>query len=588
MLIKATRIRASAGAGALARHLTDADENEAVEIVQGAVADLTDAVADARRFSRTYALRHFIIAPQTDMNRGQFRHVVDMLGAEFGFDPATPLIVEHTKTRAVPGVAGRHWHVVVAETDPITGRVLSSRFDHARHEKIARQAEIQFGHPIIAGAHDLAVLAALRAEGNADLADQLATHLGQGKSPAAAFTSTQHQAAKRVGIDLALVRENIRAACADAPTGTRLRERLTAHGLALARGEKPGTWIVLGPDGQFLGAAHRLSGLRKGNFNKLMENDHDESRHHYVNERRPRDPEGYAGPAARHGDHSGTGPRHGIADAGRGNVGDRGDGRSIANDREANGAGRSEPRSASSETRSAGHRAGVEAHDRQRLRAAVIKTTSGIISLSKSATARSSAERTAQHLAALEMQARERIAAAEAKPEVAVSNRVHAARLYRDGTRAQHGKAVKDYRAAQERLAAHPSLNRSFADRLLRRKSAMPNIKVLERDVAAARAELIAAERAAANADAHLAKVEKAETAERAQRTGEMEKQRRIAMEMFAEVEMAQRMVRAFPGLAHSGPTFVAWSGSKIERKRKRELRNPWATNIWGIPLDFG
>ncbi|MBN9334510.1 hypothetical protein, partial [Devosia sp.] len=161
MLIKATRLRASAGAGALARHLSDADDNEAVEIVQGAIADLDDAVADARRFGRSYSLRHFIIAPQVEMDRRQFHDVVGMLGAEFGFDPATPLIVAHTKARAVADVAAQHWHVVVPETDPATGRVLSSRFDHARHEKVARQVEILFGHPIVAGAHDLAVLAAL-------------------------------------------------------------------------------------------------------------------------------------------------------------------------------------------------------------------------------------------------------------------------------------------------------------------------------------------------------------------------------------------------------------------------------------------
>lgn len=262
----------------MARHLTNADDNEAVEIVQGTLADLDDAVADARQFGRTYSVRHFIVAPQEDLDRRQFHEVVAMLGAEFGFDTALPLIVQHTKARAVRGVAGQHWHVVVPETDPTTGRVLSSRFDHARHEKVSRQAELLFGHPIVSGAHDLAVLVALRSEGKTDMADRLAAHLGHGDRPVAAFSVTQHQAAKRGGIDLAIIRDNIRAACADTPTGSELRQRLTAHGLVLAHGDKAGTWIVHGPDGQFLGAAHRLAGQRKADFNNLMENDYDPRR----------------------------------------------------------------------------------------------------------------------------------------------------------------------------------------------------------------------------------------------------------------------------------------------------------------------
>src|SRR5262245_53132102 len=122
MLIKATRVRTSAGAGPLARHLTCGDDNEEVQIVRGTVADLDDAVADAKRFSRLYALRHFIIAPQVPMDRAQFHHAAEALGREFGFEPDDTLIVEHKKARAVEGVADRHWHVVVPETDPSTGR----------------------------------------------------------------------------------------------------------------------------------------------------------------------------------------------------------------------------------------------------------------------------------------------------------------------------------------------------------------------------------------------------------------------------------------------------------------------------------
>src|SRR5690606_8817911 len=114
--------------------------------------------------------------------------------------------------RATEGVTDRHWHLVVAETNAATGRVLSSRFDHPRHEKIARLLELEFGHPVNAGAHDVAVLAALRDEGLGDLADRLAGELGHGPRPVAAYTTQAHQAAKRDGIDLAQARQHVRTA----------------------------------------------------------------------------------------------------------------------------------------------------------------------------------------------------------------------------------------------------------------------------------------------------------------------------------------------------------------------------------------
>ena len=55
-----------------------------------------------------------------------------------------------------------------------------------------------------------------------------------------------------------------------------------------------------------------------------------------------------------------------------------------------------------------------------------------------------------------------------------------------------------------------------------------------------------------------------------------------------ASSEAMQRIVKAFPAIAYSGPSFVMWAGRKVERRRREGLRNPWAKNIWGIPLDFG
>lgn len=210
------------------------------------------------------------------------------------------------------------------------------------------------------------------------------------------------------------------------------------------------------------------------------------------------------------------------------------------------------------------------------------------MALSKTGIGQSQPERTRQHLAAKEAQARAKIAATESGTKMAVSNKLHAARLWRDSTHARHEEMLKIYRAMQDRLAAHPEPRRTVIDHVMGRQLVDNGMAALEREVAVARADLIVAEQAASGADGHLAWVEKTEAAAHRQRLGEMETQRRVAMDMLAEVVMAQKMVRSFPALAYCGPAFTAWSAGKVERKRRRGLQNPWAVNLWGLPIDCG
>jgi len=591
MLIKATRIRASAGAGALARHLTRGDDNEEIVLVRGTVADLDDAVDDARRFNRIYALRHFVIAPEVAMTRQQFDQAAQALSDEFDFDPALAVVVEHRKARAVAGVADRHWHLVVAETNAATGRVLSSRFDHARHEKVSRLLEVLFGHPIVPGAHDVAVLAALRAEGQADIADRLSGRLAQSERPTAAYSSAQHQATKRHGIDLAQVRATVRLAWAGCADGDDLRERLAEHGLMLMPGDKPGVWTVRTASGAtFLAAAHRLAGVHKAEFSNFIERIRSDHSEHPAEpaERRTGDPSGHGGTASGHGNGSGAGPRHSPTYAGRGHVGDRRDPGPAPHHRQSDRAGGRELAGAAPEAGSAGYRQRVAPNDGRGLTDAFANTGRAIIALANGFNGQPPDERTLRHLAALETQIRARIAGAEVQPETATSSRLHAARLYKDAALARHSDVLKTYRAAQERAAAIPDPRRGVVDRLLRRPADNRATDTADREVAAARAALVVAERAATSAEANLARVEKAEAAERGQRLSQMETERRQGLEALAETVMAQRMVRAFPSIVYSGPGFVSWAGQKVERRRRDGLRNPWARDIWGVPLDFG
>jgi hypothetical protein len=107
-------------------------------LVSGVVADLEDARADALRLGREYAVRHWILSPSVEISDEQRAGAVARLAAEFGFNPERAVVWEHTKSRATPDGCNQHFHVMVPEVDPLSGGVMSSAFDFARHEKLAR------------------------------------------------------------------------------------------------------------------------------------------------------------------------------------------------------------------------------------------------------------------------------------------------------------------------------------------------------------------------------------------------------------------------------------------------------------------
>jgi hypothetical protein len=587
VLIKATRIRSSAGADALVRHLANADDNESIAVLQGLEADLHDAVADARRFGRAYALRHFIIAPELDIDREQLRTALEMLAEEFGFNPQRPLVVEHAKKRAVEGVSGRHWHIVVPEVDPASGRVLSSRYDHARHEKLSRLMELAFGHRIVPGAHDRAVMAALRQGGRSDLANRLSDHLGHTSRPVEDFSTKAHQAAKRSGTDLALVRANIREAWKASRTGPEFRQRLADHGLALATGEKDGVLIVRGvADDLFLGAAHRLAGVRRSDFTALIERTDHDPRTDSNNEPRAGDPDGHAGAPQRHGDDPVAGPGDRPATAGRGEVLPRNRNRAVADDRDRGGGKPAEPRSAPPASQRPGHPGYAAAHDGG-LTGAIRRAASALTVLTRSDIRQPYADRVRGHLGALEAQARARIAAATAKPGPEPSKRLAAARLYHQSAVARLDLLWKDYRALQDRMAV-PAPAPNLLARLLGPKVPTSEDAALEREHATLHAALIAAERTVTSAAASVAQAERTDAAAHAAHADEIGAELRAANDALGEVLRSKRIMTVFPAIVFAGPVFTAWTGQRIERRRRDGPRNPQAKTIWGLPIDFG
>ncbi|WP_366555201.1 hypothetical protein [Aquibaculum sediminis] len=264
MIIKSTRIRADSGHQAVAAHVLRGKDNEKVTRLRGADPLLADAVADARAWQRRYALRHFSVNPDAPLERREAVGVFQSLADEFGFDLQRCLIVEHQKPRARNAGFGQHWHLLVPEVDPLTWRVLCSSHSYLRQEKIARRAELRFGHKLTRGRHNTAVVAALEAEGRTTAAQKLEQGgLTSGPLPQAAYTSDQHQAAKRDGLSLPQARAAVKAAWEASDSAQALTAALAEQGLGIAPGDKPGTWIVTHSDGRVLGALHRFAGVRK-------------------------------------------------------------------------------------------------------------------------------------------------------------------------------------------------------------------------------------------------------------------------------------------------------------------------------------
>jgi hypothetical protein len=276
VIIKSVRVGSAASQRRFRDHLFRGAENDTVAILRGTEADITDLFADARRGGARYAVRHWIVAPHEAVTRDQARYVVDMLAKEFGFSASAAVIIEHQKRRATGDAFGTHWHVAVGECDPATGRVLSSSFDHPRHELVARRAEIAFGHQIVPGPHSRAVIERLRSQGHEEDASRVRAALdaAQPERPREAFTTPDHQAAKREGIDLPATRIAVQGAWASTKTRAELIEALEALGLTTIHGEKAGEWIVNSSD-QYLGSLRRLARVTKAELLERMEQPND-------------------------------------------------------------------------------------------------------------------------------------------------------------------------------------------------------------------------------------------------------------------------------------------------------------------------
>ncbi len=152
MIIKGASV---AGPG-LAAHLSNAETNERVEIVEsrGTVArDLRGALCEMQALAAgtrsQKPLYHAAISPEPPhlLTPEQMTRAVNALEEELGLVGHARIVVIHEKKDR------QHIHVVWSRIDLEKMRAVSDSHNYRRHEKVARELERRFGHDRVQGAH---------------------------------------------------------------------------------------------------------------------------------------------------------------------------------------------------------------------------------------------------------------------------------------------------------------------------------------------------------------------------------------------------------------------------------------------------
>jgi len=244
MILKQTRIRVGSAQKLLA-HITSMKGNQQVEILYGyPTLPLTGDII-ARMNDRKYGNRHIILSPEFDLNPKQLKFALSLIFREL--DPKNGaadnyLLIKHHKRRHDGEHDAAHYHLILNETT-LSGHQLDHRMSFLKNEKIARLCELKFGHPIIKGRHNKAVLHQLQADNYHSEAASL-IEITKGPPAFAAFSSKQLRAAERLGVNLPNIYYQISGATDAAALQKSLLEVSKMEGISLLHLPKPRIFLL--------------------------------------------------------------------------------------------------------------------------------------------------------------------------------------------------------------------------------------------------------------------------------------------------------------------------------------------------------
>ncbi|MBS0983728.1 relaxase/mobilization nuclease domain-containing protein [Gluconobacter cerinus] len=267
IIIKSTRIKTKSGAGNIVRHLLDKpEENEDIQIIQGDRERMREAFDKAKTKTKVpqYALRHWILSSTEKMTIEQVMQSVQKLAGEFKFNPEDATIIMHQKERYGEDISNQHYHIAVPEVLE-NGRVMTNQKNYAKHEKICRELEHEFGFSHIVGKHNRAVEYATK-DLNPEVSE-VAKQLANAPLPNARYSAKKYQEAKRSDIDIKRLTKLAKEQCTDINSFKSIQARLDSLGLHIQEGthkRKDGslTPVIATQDGFVLGS---VGGILKRN-----------------------------------------------------------------------------------------------------------------------------------------------------------------------------------------------------------------------------------------------------------------------------------------------------------------------------------
>lgn len=258
MIIKSTRVQTKSGVSNLSNHLLNKPhENEKIILMEGFESDFEAFHKEAMLDGSKFAFRHFSINPGTNWTYEQQLATIDKIKSEYGAEDRPHLLVKHEK-RLSDGTKNEHLHLVLPER--FNGKTLSSSWNYARNERLARECEFEFGHAVVVGKHNKS---ASRFVENEQLKNILLEN-SQKTMPKAAFSAVQHQKAKREGLSLPSIKMLIKELYSESDGWKAFNAALSENGFVVKKGRK--TAIVENQDGEFIGSLNRLVGMSKKDF----------------------------------------------------------------------------------------------------------------------------------------------------------------------------------------------------------------------------------------------------------------------------------------------------------------------------------
>ena len=248
MIIKG---KSRAGPQQLATHLSNAEKNERVSLVEtrgtiaqdlrGALVEM-DAYAVGTKCERS--LYHAAISPEPPhvLTPEQRAEAIDALEKRLGLDGHARVVVMHEK------LGRQHIHVVWSRIDLANMRSVSDSHNYRKHEEVARDLERRFGHDRVQGAH----------------------HEREGvERPDRTPSRAELQQQERTGITGKRVKEEVTAAFRASDGPEAFRAALQEKGYTLARGDRR-DYVILDHKGGIHSLARRIDGMKAAELREFM------------------------------------------------------------------------------------------------------------------------------------------------------------------------------------------------------------------------------------------------------------------------------------------------------------------------------